>query len=227
MSTRGRPRVDKIVDNLNMKQDLFIKQMEIGPMQNYVYFIGDKKTNEVALVDPGWDPKKILKEAEEEGFNISHILLTHTHYDHVNALEEILKATDAQVYVHAQEAPFLSFAGQNLKKIKGGDRLKIGSNEIEFLHTPGHTPGSQCFLVNGNLVSGDTLFIDYCGRTDLPGGDPEQMYSSLHDVLGKLPAETVLYPGHNYASVPTSTIERELKENRYMAAPSLEDFLRL
>lgn len=208
-------------------KDLLIKQMEIGPMQNYVYFIGDKKTNETALVDPGWEPGKILDVAEKEGYNISHILVTHTHYDHVNALEEILKSTDAKVCVHAQEAPFLSFAGKNIKKIKSGDRLKVGSHEIEFLHTPGHTPGSQCFLVNGNLISGDTLFIDYCGRTDLPGGDTEQMFHSLHDVLGKLPPKTVLYPGHNYAPQPASTIERELKENPYMAAGTLEDFLRL
>lgn len=195
-------------------------------MQNYVYFIGDKETKEVAVIDPGWEPQTILKAAEKEGFRITHIFVTHTHFDHVNALQEVLNKTDAKVCVHKQEAPFLKFAGANIQPIAGGDKIKIGSVEIQFLHTPGHTPGSQCFLVEGNLVSGDTLFINACGRTDLPGGDAEQLYHSLHDCLGKLPGETVLYPGHNYAERPVSTLTDEKKQNPFMKAQTLDQFLR-
>ncbi len=205
--------------------NFYIKQMEIGPMENYVYFVGDKKKREIAVIDPGWESETILKAAEEEGMKITHILATHTHFDHVNALEEVLKATDAKVAVHAQEAPFLPFIQENLLSVKGSDKVKVGDVEIEFLHTPGHTPGSQCFLTEGRLVSGDTLFIKYCGRTDLPGGSNEELFNSLHDVLAKLPKETIVYPGHNYTPEKSSSIQTQLKENPYLAAQSLNEFI--
>lgn len=209
------------------KSNLYLRQMEVGPMQNYVYLLGDPQTKEAAVIDPGWEPETILKAAKEDGYKISHIFATHTHFDHVNALEEVLKKTDAKVCVHEQESPFLPVPKDNLVKVKGGDIVKIGKIDVQFLHTPGHTPGSQCFLVEGNLISGDTLFIHYCGRTDLPGGNNEQMYKSLHDCLGALPPETVLYPGHNYAETPTSTLSEEKKTNPYFGATSLKGFLRL
>ena len=98
---------------------------------------------------------------------------------------------------------------------------------VTFLHTPGHTPGSQCFLVGDRLVAGDTLFVQGCGRVDLPGGDPEQMYYTLTQRLAKLPASTVLYPGHNYGPSETSTIGDELELNPYMRIRSIEDWRRL
>lgn len=206
-------------------ENFYIKQFEVGPMQNYVYFVGDKKTREIAVIDPGWEPEVILKEAEKEGMKITHIFATHTHYDHVNALEEVLKKTDAKVAIHKQEAPFLPYVHENLLSVQSADRVKVGNIEIEFLHTPGHTPGSQCFLTEGALISGDTLFIKYCGRTDLPGGSAEQLHQSLHNVLAKLPKGTIVYPGHNYTPEKTSTIETQLKENPYLAAQSLDEFL--
>ncbi|HLD56358.1 MAG TPA: MBL fold metallo-hydrolase, partial [Candidatus Omnitrophota bacterium] len=96
--------------------------------------------------------------------------------------------------------------------------------EINFLHTPGHTPGSQCFLIGNNLVSGDTLFINACGRCDLPGGNAEEMYQSLTRLAG-LDENTILYPGHNYADEPTSTIKNEKRFNPYMQLTNLSDFL--
>ena len=113
----------------------------------------------------------------------------------------------------------------NIKKIEGGDKLKIGQVEITFLHTPGHTPGSQCFLVEHNLISGDTLFINACGRCDLPGGDAEEMYRSLNR-LANLDESTVLYPGHNYADEPTSTIGNEKRFNPYLQVAILDSFLK-
>jgi len=202
-----------------------LKQMEIGPMQNFVYFIGDPQTREVAVVDPGWEPHTILNAAAQDQWRITHLFVTHTHFDHINALEAVLKQTDAKVCVHAQEAPFLKFAGKNILKMKNSDHVKVGNVEIQFLHTPGHTPGSQCFLVQGNLISGDTLFIQACGRTDLPGGDPEELYLSLQDRLGKLPSETILYPGHNYADQLTSTLGDEKKNNPFFVPQTLQQFL--
>ena len=208
-----------------MPPALYLKQMEIGPMQNFVYLIGDQNVREALIVDPAWDVEAVLKTAEKDGFKIKGALVTHTHFDHVNGLEELLQKTDGAVYIHKNEAEFLKGMKQNIKKMDGGDRVKVGQVEIRFLHTPGHTPGSQCFLVDKNLISGDTLFINACGRCDLPGGDPEEMYRSLNQ-LADLDGATVLYPGHNYADEPTSTIGNEKQFNPYLQVTNLEDFLK-
>ncbi|HLD56174.1 MAG TPA: MBL fold metallo-hydrolase, partial [Candidatus Omnitrophota bacterium] len=150
-----------------MESPLYLKQMEVGPMQNFVYLIGDKAKREALVVDPAWDVKAVLRAADEEGFQVKGALITHTHFDHVNGLEELLNQTDGTVYIHKNEAQYLKGMKGNIKKIEGGEKIKIGDVEINFLHTPGHTPGSQCFLIGNNLVSGDTLFINACGRCDL------------------------------------------------------------
>jgi glyoxylase-like metal-dependent hydrolase (beta-lactamase superfamily II) len=118
-------------------------------------------------------------------------------------------------------------SGSDIEGHAGGDEVGVGGVAIKLLHTPGHTPGSQCFLAGSRLVSGDTLFIGGCGRVDLPGGDAEQMYYSLTRVLGRLPGETRLYPGHNYSDKPVSTIAEEKRENYYLRIASLEDWMRL
>lgn len=207
-----------------MSNPLYLKQMEVGPMQNFVYLIGDKARREALVVDPAWNVPAVLKVAEEEGFQVKGALITHTHFDHVNGLEELLNQTDGTVYIHKNEAQYLKGMKGNIKKMDGGEKIKIGDVEISFLHTPGHTPGSQCFLIGNNLVSGDTLFINACGRCDLPGGNAEEMYESLTKLAG-LDEKTVLYPGHNYADEPTSTIGREKRFNPYLQLTNLSDFL--
>jgi glyoxylase-like metal-dependent hydrolase (beta-lactamase superfamily II) len=114
----------------------------------------------------------------------------------------------------------------DLRKHRGGDVLRVGGVGIELLHTPGHTPGSQCFLVDGRLVAGDTLFVRGCGRVDLPGGDPEEMYRTLTQRLATLGDDVVLYPGHDYADKPTSTLGEERRENHYLRVASLQDWMR-
>ena len=208
-----------------MSSPFYLKQIEVGPMQNFVYFIGDPNTREALVVDPAWEVDTILKTADDEDYKIKGALITHTHFDHVNGLEELLQKTDGTVYINKNEAEFLKGMKGNIKKMEGGDRIKIGTVEITLLHTPGHTPGSQCFLVGENLISGDTLFINACGRCDLPGGNAEQMYQSLK-TLSELNEKTVLYPGHNYAENPTSTIGSERKYNPYMQYKNLNEFLK-
>jgi glyoxylase-like metal-dependent hydrolase (beta-lactamase superfamily II) len=200
--------------------------MELGPMQNFVYLIGDASTGEAAVVDPAWDPQAILAAAKQHNLQIKTVLLTHTHFDHINGVEAILEATDARVFVHKKEAAMLQY-GSNVKKIESGEAVRIGGLDMTFIHTPGHTPGSQCFYVGDRLIAGDTLFIRGCGRCDLPGGSPEEMYHSLTHQLGKLHDHTRLYPGHNYADVPVSTLGDERVHNPYLLAGSLEQFLRI
>jgi len=166
---------------------------------------------------------------------ITHALVTHTHPDHVGGrfagteiagVAELLSKCKARVVVHKAEAEFLKgLSVTDLIKAESGDKINVGGVEIQLLHTPGHTPGSQCFLVDRRIVSGDTLFVGSCGRVDLPGSDPEQMYYSLTQKLMALPDETILFPGHNYADRPTSTIGEEKQTNPYFHFHSLKQFL--
>lgn len=208
------------------KPKLFLHQVELGPMQNFVYLIGCENTREAAVVDPAWDVPAVLKMAKARQFNIKTVLLTHTHFDHINGVEELLKATDARVFVHKKEAPVLQYSS-NVKKIESGDEVRVGDLTVTFIHTPGHTPGSQCFYVQDCLITGDTLFIKGCGRCDLPGGDPEEMYHSLTGKLKKMEDHTRIYPGHHYADVPISTLGEEKRQNPYLLCRSVEQFLRL
>ncbi len=208
-------------------------------MANFVYLVGDAAAREVFLIDPAWQIDTIFKAAEKDGLKITGALVTHAHYDHCNGLEELLERADVPVYVNADEVDFTNsmgdrggtlfgtFPASSTKKVRSGDRVKIGNVELTFLHTPGHTPGSQCFLVGNNLLSGDTLFVRGCGRSDLPGGDPKKLYESLTQKLGKLPDDTVLYPGHFYGDFPSSKLKDEKSKNPYLLCTTLNAFLGL
>jgi hydroxyacylglutathione hydrolase len=207
-------------------------------MQNFVYLIGDPATRDCVVVDPAWEIDTIVDTAAADGFTIRGALVTHTHQDHVGGsleswgmpgripgVEELLARVPAKVYVHKAEREFLPGLGSELQSVDNHDSLQLGRLAVSFMHTPGHTPGSQCFLVDGRLISGDTLFIGSCGRTDLPGSDPQEMYYSLTQRLGALPDETVLFPGHNYGG-SSSSIGREKRQNPFLRFASLGDFLR-
>lgn len=218
---------------------VYLKQMELGPMQNFVYLVGDSVARQCVVVDPAWEIDTIVETAQRDDMTIVGALVTHTHQDHVGGsledwgmpgripgVEELLAKIPAKVYVHKAEREFLRGFGSDLVKVDNHDRLEVGRLTLTFLHTPGHTPGSQCFLVDGRLVSGDTLFIGACGRTDLPGSDPSEMYYSLTQRLAALPDETILLPGHNYGG-SSSTIGDEKRGNPFMRFASLGDFLRV
>ncbi len=207
--------------------DLYLRQMEIGPMANFVYLIGPAGSKEALVVDPAWDVDAIRGAAEEDGRTIVGALVSHWHPDHTNGLPELVERTDATVYVNKDDIPWLPYAVGNLKAVGPGEELRLGDATLRFLHTPGHTPGSQCFLVRDRLVSGDTLFINACGRTDLPGGDPEQLYKSLTGTLARLDDRTVLFPGHNYADVRSAKLGEQKRSNPFLCCSSLDSFLRM
>jgi hydroxyacylglutathione hydrolase len=221
-----------------MKQPIWFKQLELGPMQNYVYLLGDPETREAAVVDAAWDVDEVLRTAEAEGYRITKNLVTHFHPDHlggdlmghhIRGAAELVAKVPAKTYIHQAELPFVhrltGLSDSDIVAVAAGDQTTVGRLQVMFLHTPGHTPGSQCFLVGNALVSGDTLFIGSCGRVDLPGSNPEEMYRSLTQVLGALPDETLLFPGHNYADRPRSTLGEEKRRNMAMRFGSLQDFL--
>jgi hydroxyacylglutathione hydrolase len=206
--------------------DLYLKQMELGPMENFVYLVGSKKTREVFVVDPAWQVDTVLRAAKEQDLKIVGALVSHYHFDHTNGIEELLEAVNVPVYVNKKDLPYMDVQKDMLKPVEAGTKVKAGDVEIEMIHTPGHTPGSQCFRARGHLISGDTLFIGACGRTDLPGGNAKEMYHSLTDTLMKMPDATVLCPGHNYAEKPLTTMGDQKRHNPYLMCDSLENFLK-
>lgn len=187
-------------------------------MMNFAYLIGDDGTGVCAAVDPGWDATTIAGTAKEAGFKIVSILLTHAHFDHAQALDELVALTGAEVYLNGDEAGAISKKA-DVHTTQDGTVIQIGQIKATCIHTPGHTPGSQCFLVDGAVFTGDTLFVDGCGRVDLPGSDPHAMLTSLKR-LAALPPETIIYPGHNYGHSPTATIGEQKKTNPCLSAES-------
>ncbi len=201
-------------DDLAKDGDLYLRRLQLGVMQNYVYLLGSRAKRECLVVDPAWNVASALAAAEADGMKVVGALATHWHPDHVGGdlfghtiegLPELLAKRDVPIHVQRAEADGIAkVTGVPLTQLvvhDGGDEIAVGDVKVKLLHTPGHTPGSQCFLCRGHLISGDTLFIRGCGRVDLPGGDSATMWKTLTGVLAKLPASTVLHPGHQYGPI--------------------------
>jgi glyoxylase-like metal-dependent hydrolase (beta-lactamase superfamily II) len=198
-------------------------QLEVGLLQNFCELLWCPDTRDGAIVDPAWEVDRLWREAERLGVNVRAALITHTHHDHIEGVEELVAKTGATVYVHPNEAAKLAVPSRPV-----ADRMDvaIGRRGVRVLETFGHTVGGTCFLADGYVVTGDVLFVGGCGRTDFPGGSTAAMWDSLQR-LARLPEETRVYPGHNYGSTPTSTIGRELLENPYLRCSSFESFREL
>jgi glyoxylase-like metal-dependent hydrolase (beta-lactamase superfamily II) len=197
-------------------------------MKNFVYLLGPQGAHDVLVVDPAWDVPAIERQVAADGKQLAGVFVTHHHADHTNGLDELLGRRDVPVYVQGAEADFSSalkrYEGA-LRRLEAGSALDVGGAQFQALLTPGHTPGSQCLLAEGALVAGDTLFVNHCGRCDLPGGDAEAMYRSLTQVLLKLPPATRLFPGHDYGDVAESSLERESAQNPYLRFAGLKEFV--
>jgi glyoxylase-like metal-dependent hydrolase (beta-lactamase superfamily II) len=196
-------------------------------MRNFAYLIGDRQTGDCLVVDPAYAAGDLLDALEADGMHLSGVLVTHHHPDHVGGsmmgfelkgLAELLERVSVPVHVNSQEALFVSrvtgISMGDLTQHEHGDKVSAGDIEIELLHTPGHTPGSQCFLLDGRLVAGDTLFLEGCGRTDFPGGDSDEMFRSLQK-LAQLTGDPTVFPGHWY-SIESSASLSEVKRSNYV-----------
>jgi glyoxylase-like metal-dependent hydrolase (beta-lactamase superfamily II) len=202
-------------------------------MVNFVYLVGDRETGEAIVIDPAYGVRELVEVLATDGMRLTDVLVTHYHPDHVGGdlggwsiegLAELLALPDVNVKVHVQ-----SEEAFGVKRVTGasdsdlvlhasGDIVHAGAVPITLIHTPGHTPGSQCFFVDGRLVAGDTLFLDGCGRTDLPGGDPGALYESLTQKLAVVPDDAILYPGHMYSPAPSAPMGN-VRENNYVFRP--------
>lgn len=207
---------------------LEIFQIEVGLLRNFNELIADKKTAICAVVDPAYEVDRLLREARQRDWRIETVLITHTHPDHVEGVEEMARATGATVYVGAGELETLARAAPSAKLVPlvGGEQIAVGELRVEAIATPGHTVDGRSYLVEDNVCTGDTLFIGGCGRTDFPGGNPRILWQSLQR-LAALPEETRVYPGHDYGQTPTSTIGWERTTNPYLLCKSEAEFVAL
>ena len=196
-----------------------VYQIAVGPMQNFSYVVEDESTHEAIIIDPSWDLDKIIQIIEEQNLNPKYIVNTHWHDDHTRGNEEL--AAEISVKIVQHEASTL----QNDMTVKDGDSIKFGCSELVVYHTPGHSKDSICLVGDGKIFSGDTLFVGNCGRIDLPGGSPRELYHSLFDVISNFDDGLIMYPGHDYGSAQTSTIGNEKMANPVMQKISEEDFV--
>lgn len=203
---------------------LIIDQIAVGPMANFSYLIGKEGSGELIVIDLGWEADRLLNRAAKRGCTISAILLTHGHFDHVQAVPDLLKELSVPVYIHPKEMYSMD-SSVSITPLREGSEIHVAGVRVECLSTPGHSPEGLSFVIDGNVFTGDTLFVGGCGRADLPGSDPVKLYHSLQR-LATLPDEMVVYCGHDYGSMPTSTIGHEKRHNPHMRATSLESFLK-
>ena len=193
-----------------------VHALELGPMENFVYLVEDVASRRCAVVDPAWEVDRIVNLARELDLRITDILLTHSHHDHINGIEELLNHANAEVHLLKPEYEFWQHELEKPSLHHGGDALLLGDTEIKILHTPGHTPGSACYQLGNEIITGDTLFVFGCGRCDLSGGSPEDMFETLRNMKERLPQDMLLHPGHNYSVKPTSTLGEQIDGNPFM-----------
>lgn len=219
---------------MSIQDGLIIEQIQVGPMANFTYIVGSADTREVVVVDPAWEVEALVAHIDEKDYSLVGALATHYHPDHVGGgmrnnniagVAELIGLRPLKVYVNEKEADGVikvtGLSESDIVRVASGDTMEVGPVQVQFLHTPGHTPGSQCFRIKKTLVSGDTLFIDSCGRVDLPGSDKEDMYRSLQK-LKSLPDDTLLLPGHNYSQVPNATMAEAKQVNAYLNVKDLD-----
>ncbi|MEZ4704447.1 MAG: MBL fold metallo-hydrolase [Bdellovibrionota bacterium] len=210
---------------MTINKPYWFLQKEIGPMQNYIYFLGDPSTRKAAVIDPAWDQIEIQRTLDEAGYELECMLITHGHPDHINLVETFAHQNNAKIYMHKDEVPWVRGWKETAIATQDQSEVQIGSLTVKCMHTPGHTEGSQCFLFDQNIVTGDTLFIDGCGRTDLPGGNSKKLYESLSQKIKNLPDTMIMYPGHNYAAHKHIDLGSQKQTNPYLRALTISDFI--
>ncbi len=208
---------------------MIVKQLKLSRMDTFCYLVGDENTKTCALIDPAFDTPRILRIAGEKGFTITHVINTHCHSDHTAGNKAVIAATGAKLLIHAVDAKRLNkIMNSAFSRVLGGksspapdillqdnDVITIGASSLKTIHTPGHTPGGICLYAEGHVFTGDSLFVEAVGRTDLPGGSSAQLLRSIKEKIYTLPADTIVWPGHDYGPTPNSTVADEIRNNPF------------
>jgi len=197
---------------------MFFRQVK-GKGDNFSYVIADDATGEAVVVDPSYNAEILIQLARENNFEIKYVINTHHHRDHTAGNGEIRSSLGSQVVAHE-----LSKVEKDID-VADGDLLRVGGVTIKVIHTPGHSPDGICLLVDDKLLTGDTLFVGECGRTDTQGGSSEDMYNSLFNKIAELDDDIEVFPGHDYGPAPTSTIGTEKRTNYTLERRTLEEFI--
>lgn len=219
----------KILSERSANNDTVIIQIRLDKMAIFCYLIGDKTSHTCALIDPAFDTNEILSTVNNRGYSVTHVINTHSHPDHTAGNASIISQTGAALLIHQLDAQKLnSLSNRAFSRILGGkkspkphtllndnDTITIGETTLKVLHTPGHSPGGICLYMDGNVFTGDTLFVGAVGRTDLRGGSMKTLLQSIHERIYTLPKETKVWPGHDYGGMPYSTVEQEMKNNPF------------
>lgn len=241
MTDAGTPTDRFYFRQLLAGRDFAITNGIAQQMVNFVYLLGDRETGEAVAIDPAYGVHELVEILAAEGLRLTGVLGTHWHPDHlggdlmgypIEGVRELLGRDDTEVKVHVQtpEVEWVKrqtgLADRDLVAHRSGDVVEVGAIPVQLIHTPGHTPGSQCFFVDNRLVAGDTLFLEGCGRTDLPGGDADALYESLTQRLAFVPDDAVLYPGHLYSPDPSATMGSTRAHNYVFRVPTIEQWRR-
>ena len=198
-----------------------INQIEVGTMQNFTYLLTDTTSNNTIIIDPSWDLEKIKELIRLQNLIIKYIVNTHYHFDHVLGNKIISEYTNAKIIQHKSSPIYHDIS------VESGDKIIFGSCQLTVIHTPGHSQDSICLVNDRYIFSGDTIFVGTFGRTDLPGGNAEQLYDSASKILSNLKDDLILYPGHNYGPTRNSTIKNEKQTNFIFRCKNKQDFLNL
>ena len=204
----------------------FFRQIEVGPFHNFTYVLGCPTTKKACLIDPGWETASFIEVLKNNKLKLEAILLTHNHPDHTQSVEELILKFNPKIYTYKEEIDRWSFLSKKVFGVGEGENIHIGELNLTTLHTPGHTKDGLCFIVDNKIFTGDTLFVNGCGRGDLPESEPANLYDSLYKKLKNLPKNLIVYPGHHYGKTSSSTLEEELKSNPFLKMQSQEEFIR-
>ncbi len=205
---------------------ILIEQFKVGA-DNFSYIIYSTDTKEAAIVDPSYDASKTLNFIKQNNLNLKYIIITHYHFDHSKDIASIKKAFSSAKVVASE------LDGKKLNEkvdifVKDGQKLSLGNIDLQFILTPGHTSGGICILVdNKAMITGDTLFIGDCGRTDLVDGNINQMFKSLQEKIKPLPDHIIVYPGHDYGDKPFDTLGNQKRKNKTLLARNIEEFSKI
>jgi len=197
---------------------MFFKQIKYRS-DNFSYIIADEASGEAVVVDPSFNFDAIILILKDQKFNVKYIINTHGHVDHTAGNEDLKSAFHSKIVAHK-----LSSVNKDMSVVDG-DMIRVGAVAIKVIHTPGHSPDGICLLADGKLLTGDTLFVGECGRTDLTGGSAKDMYTSLLQKIAKLDGSIEVYPGHDYGPSPNSTIAQEKRTNYTLQSRTLQEFL--